>query len=86
MSCGLRNQCNQEYCHRCELDENGRTMFVQSEKYTLGYEQGRADAIDSIVQAEKNKYFCIEDLCTGAKDCSDCRVEYLEKLKEKDNG
>lgn len=42
----------------------------------------RADAIEEIIQAEKSKFFCIEDLCTGNKRCSDCRVEYLLKLKE----
>lgn len=58
------------------------TRLKTNKDFIDGYKKGRADAIDSIIEAEKNKYFCVEDLCTGAKDCSDCRVEYLEQLKE----
>lgn len=46
------------------------------------YEQGYADAIDKMIQAVKNQFFCIEDLCDGTIGCNDCRIKYLEKLKE----
>jgi len=50
---------------------------------SMEYKQGRADMLDSIIQAEKNKYYCVEDLCDESKNCSDCMVKYLEQLKEK---
>lgn len=46
------------------------------------YNKGRADMLDSIIRAEKNKYYCVEDLCDESKNCSDCMVKYLEQLKE----
>jgi len=46
------------------------------------YDWGRADMLDTIIQAEKNKYYCVEDLCDESKNCSDCMVEYLEQMKE----
>lgn len=69
MSCGLRNECTQENCHRCEMSEDGRTMFVQSEKFfnfdavieiekKNSYRQGKVDANDEFaksVLAELNK-------------------------------
>lgn len=49
-------------------------------------QEARAEVIDKVIQAEKNKFFCVEDLCDGTKDCTDCRVEYLEQLKNLDSG
>ena len=46
------------------------------------YNKGKADMLDSIIQAEKNKYYCDEELCGESKDCSDCMVRYLEQLKK----
>lgn len=45
-------------------------------------EQIRAEVIEKIIYAEKNKFFCIEDLCDGTKDCTDCRIKYLNEVKE----
>lgn len=69
---------------RADRNEEFQKQFKMT--YADAMDKARADAIDAIIRAEKNKYFCVEDLCTGAKDCSDCRVEYLEKLKEHKNG
>lgn len=46
------------------------------------YDLGRADMLDSIIQAEKNKYYCDEELCGERIDCSECTIKYLESLKE----
>lgn len=46
------------------------------------YEKGYADAIDKMIQAVKNQFFCIEDLCDGTIGCNDCRIKYLEELRE----
>lgn len=54
----------------------------REDAYNDGYEKGRADMLDKIIQAEKNKYYCVEDLCDESKNCSDCMVKYLEQLKE----
>lgn len=51
-----------------------------------GYAKGKSDMLDKIIQAEKNKYYCVEDLCDESKNCSDCMVKYLEQMKEQKNG
>lgn len=64
----------------------GKPRKKDSEIYfDRGYAKGKSDMLDSIIQAEKNKYYCDEELCGESKDCSDCMVRYLEQLKKEQN-
>jgi len=88
--------CNIKECDTCEaykFYQQGRAdclkeahRFADQESYKEGFkrgiDKGRADMLDSIIQAEKNKYYCVEDLCDESKNCSDCMVKYLEQMKE----
>lgn len=58
------------YCEKtkCQMFESAKRQI-------------RADTIDSIIQAKKNKFFCVEDLCDESKNCNDCEIRYLEQLK-----
>lgn len=69
---------------RDNIAEYGMTNITQLE-YDAIYQQGKSDMLDSIIRAEKNKYYCDEELCGESKDCSDCMVRYLEQLKKEQN-
>lgn len=55
---------------------------IHDRVYEQGKADGKAEIIDMIINSEKNKFFCNEDLCDGKLDCSDCRIKYLRELKE----
>ena len=69
-------------CNKCVYSTRDGGCRKWTCEGTKTVEDIRAEVIDSIIQADKNRYYCIEDLCTGENNCSDCRVKYLEKLKE----
>lgn len=60
--------------------------FCECDELKEQYNKGKADMLDSIIQAAKSHYYCLEDLCGESKDCSECMVKYLEQLKEQNNG
>lgn len=77
------------------MDDSGYDFFdvsdcsnyesCREDAYNDGYEKGKSDMLDSIIQAEKNKFYCVEDLCDENSVCSECVVRYLELLKEQMN-
>lgn len=75
------SNCSRRKDRKCKdmIKKNDTICDICSRSYEKGY----ADAIDKMIQAVKNQFFCIEDLCDGTIGCNDCRIKYLEKLKEK---
>lgn len=67
---------------QAENDYHKQTEKDRQSSYDCGYAKGKADMLDKIIQAEKNKYYCVEDLCNEGMVCSECRANYLERLKE----
>jgi len=74
----------------CRLDNTTQNKIA----YAIGYENGRADAIDEVLQIVHNVYannfYCTEDYCpNGKKDCDDCLYMAIQKnlkqLKEQKN-
>lgn len=71
-----------------EVEENAenRMQRILDDEKRLSYETGKENMLDTIIRAEENKYFCDEYECDKFKDCSDCRIKYLENLREQNNG
>lgn len=75
---------------QAENDYHKQTEKDRQVAYDCGYEQGivdnyekiRADMLDKIIRAMKDRYHCVEDLCDESLDCTECVVRYLERLKE----
>lgn len=61
------------------------TFKVKAQEDVNQYSEGYNAAIKDMIESEVCKYYCMGDLCLKERDCKNCRIDFLNKLKERNN-